>query len=73
MHRLTSRARSAALATAMLAGVATGQTVDKRTLTIASAKQAAVAAVAKAKKNNEGGAIAVVDDGGNLSPTRRAP
>lgn len=66
MHRRTRHGLSAVLATAMLGGVATAQTVDKRTLTIDGAKKAAAAAVAEAKKNNEGGVIAIVDDGGNL-------
>jgi hypothetical protein len=62
MHRLRSHVLSAALTTAMLAGVATAQTVDKRTLSIDGAKKAAAAAVAEAKKNNEGGLIAIVAD-----------
>jgi len=42
------------------------QTVEKKVLTLAGAKAVAAAAEAEVKKNNAGGAIAVVDDGGNL-------
>src|SRR6185503_6851025 len=43
------------------------QTVEKKALTIDGAKKVIAGAVAYAKKNNApGGAIAVVDDGGNL-------
>jgi glc operon protein GlcG len=66
MHRFTKHVLNTALATATLAGVASAQTAEKRTLTIDGAKKAAAAAVAEATKNNEGGVIAVVDDGGNL-------
>jgi FlaA1/EpsC-like NDP-sugar epimerase len=72
MHRLRSHVLSAALTTAMLAGVATAQTVDKRTLTIDGAKKAAAAAVAEAKKNNEGGVIAIVDDEPKPQPEENA-
>jgi glc operon protein GlcG len=41
-------------------------TESKRTLTLEGAKAVAAAAVAEAKKGNEGASIAVVDDGGNL-------
>jgi uncharacterized protein GlcG (DUF336 family) len=50
----------------LLAGSASGQTADKRTLTLDGAKQAAAAAAADARAHREGGVIAVVDDGGNL-------
>ena len=50
----------------LLAGSASGQTADKRTLTLDGAKQAAAAAAADARAHHEGGVIAVVDDGGNL-------
>jgi len=39
---------------------------DKKVLTLAGAKAVAAAAAAEARKANVGGAIAVVDDGGNL-------
>ena len=49
-----------------------GQTVGKKILTLAGAKQVIAAAVAEAKvKNAPGGAIAVVDDGGNLVALER--
>jgi len=38
----------------------------KKVLTLAGAKSVAAAAVAEAHRHNAGGAIAVVDDGGNL-------
>jgi glc operon protein GlcG len=41
-------------------------TITKKTLTLDGAKVIAAAAVAEAKKGNEGASIAVVDDGGNL-------
>jgi glc operon protein GlcG len=39
---------------------------DKKSLTLEGAKQVASAAAAEARGHNEGGAIAIVDDGGNL-------
>lgn len=48
------------------ASVAAAQTAEKRTLTIDGAKKVAAAAAAEAKRNGEGGVIAVVDEGGNL-------
>jgi glc operon protein GlcG len=41
-------------------------TRTKKVLTLEGAKSVASAAAAEAKKGNEGGSIAVVDDGGNL-------
>jgi glc operon protein GlcG len=41
-------------------------TAGKKTLTLEGAKAVAAAAAAEAKKGNEGGSIAIVDDGGNL-------
>lgn len=58
-----------AVAAGLLAagGEAQGQvTQSKQTLTLEGAKAVAAAAAAEAKKGNEGGSIAVVDDGGNL-------
>jgi glc operon protein GlcG len=50
-----------------LSGLAQAQTTQsKKTLTLEGAKAVAAAAAAEAKKGNEGGSIAVVDDGGNL-------
>ena len=47
-------------------GVVTPLIEAKRVLTLAGAKSVAAAAAAEARKNQAGGAIAVVDDGGNL-------
>jgi glc operon protein GlcG len=64
------RLSATALATAALLAVAGrthAQTTDtKTTLTLEGAKAIAAAAVAEAKKGNEGASIAIVDDGGNL-------
>lgn len=55
-----------------VAVVANAQTVEKKALTIDGAKKVIAAAVAYAKKNNApGGAIAVVDEGGNLMALER--
>jgi glc operon protein GlcG len=52
--------------------VANAQTADKKALTLEAAKKVIAAAVAEAKnKNAPGGAIAVVDDGGNLIAVER--
>ena len=45
---------------------AMSQIKTKTVLTIEGAKSIADAALAEAKKNNAGGSIAIVDDGGNL-------
>jgi len=56
-----------ALALIATAGRAQAQvTQGKKTLTLEGAKAVAAAAAAEAKKGNEGGSIAIVDDGGNL-------
>jgi glc operon protein GlcG len=56
-----------ALALIASAGRAQAQvTAGKKTLTLEGAKAVAAAAAAEAKKGNEGGSIAIVDDGGNL-------
>jgi uncharacterized protein GlcG (DUF336 family) len=39
---------------------------DRKSLTLEGAKQIASAAATEARSHNEGGAIAIVDDGGNL-------
>ena len=55
-----------------LSSVALAQTVQKRALTLDGAKKVIAAAVAEAKsKNAPGGAIAVVDEGGNLVAVER--
>ncbi len=64
------------LAVAVAAGMlsatgARGQWVEKKTLTIAGAEKAIGSIVAEAKKRNTTGAIAVVDDGGNLMAVER--
>jgi len=56
-----------ALALLAPAGLAQAQTsVTKKMLTLEGAKVVAAAAAAEAKRGNEGGSIAIVDDGGNL-------
>ena len=56
--------------TALLLGAAAlrawGQVSDKKTISLEGAKAVAAAAAAEARRGNEGGSIAVVDDGGNL-------
>src|SRR5690242_19849806 len=60
---------------ALLAGIATtltGQTSEKKTLTLEGAESVITAAKAEAKKvQAPGGVIAVVDDGGNLMALER--
>jgi uncharacterized protein GlcG (DUF336 family) len=56
-----------ALAFITTAGRAQAQVTEgKKTLTLKGAKAIAAAAAAEAKQGNEGGSIAIVDDGGNL-------
>jgi len=65
---------SAALAMVLAGLAATGhaEVVDKKGLTLDGARKVIAAAVAEAKsKNAPGGAIAVVDDGGNLMALER--
>ncbi|HSE89121.1 MAG TPA: heme-binding protein [Candidatus Binatia bacterium] len=55
-----------------LSSAGSGQTVQKKALTLEGAKKVIAAAVAEAKsKNAPGGAIAVVDEGGNLVAVER--
>jgi glc operon protein GlcG len=55
-----------------LSSVASAQTAQKTALTLDGAKRVIAAAVAEAKtKNAPGGAIAVVDEGGNLVAVER--
>jgi len=55
-----------------LSSVGSAQTVEKKALTLEGAKKVIAAAVAEAKsKNAPGGAIAVVDEGGNLVALER--
>jgi uncharacterized protein GlcG (DUF336 family)/mannose-6-phosphate isomerase-like protein (cupin superfamily) len=62
-------ARTLALVAASV-GLAVGslgaQTMNKKTLTLDGARRVIAAAQAEAKRNNAGGVIAVVDDGGHL-------
>jgi uncharacterized protein GlcG (DUF336 family) len=52
--------------------LADAQTIEKKALTLEGAKKIIAAAVAEAKsKNAPGGAIAVVDEGGNLIAVER--
>lgn len=53
------------------AAVAPAQVVQKKTLTLAGAEKAIQAAIAQAHRNQAGGVIAVVDDGGNLMALER--
>lgn len=56
----------------VLYSTAQAQTLEKKVLTLEGAKKVIAAAVAEAKsKNAPGGAIAVVDDGGNLVAVER--
>jgi len=60
-----------ALGSLMMMGVlsplaVSAQVAEKKVLTLEGAKAVAAAGAAEARKNNAGGAIAVVDDGGNL-------
>jgi glc operon protein GlcG len=66
--RWTRIASYALLAAAVLAGTDAGaaDAVTRRVLTLAEAKAVAAAAAAEARKNDAGGAIAVVDEGGHL-------
>jgi glc operon protein GlcG len=55
-----------------LVSIGSAQTVQKKGLTLEGAKKVIAAAVAEAKsKNAPGGAIAVVDEGGNLIAVER--
>ncbi len=66
MIRLTRGLLGAALVLAATAGTGTARAVEKTVLTLTTAKSLVAAAAAEARKNNVGGAIAVVDDGGHL-------
>ena len=55
-----------------LASVAEAQTVDRKGMTLEAAKKVVAAAIAEARsKNAPGGAVAVVDEGGNLVAVER--
>ncbi|HWB42351.1 MAG TPA: heme-binding protein [Gemmatimonadales bacterium] len=60
-------ALAAVIALAALSGEARAQaTTTRASLTLEGAKAVAAAAAAEAKRGNEGGSIAIVDEGGNL-------
>ena len=58
-------------AVVLTAGASHAQVAPKKALTLDGAKRVIAAAVAEARRNNAGGAIAVVDDGGNLMALER--
>ena len=60
------RILSLLLAVALIAGSSSAQLADKKTLTLAVAKQIAAAAEAEAIKNKFTMVISIIDDGGNL-------
>jgi glc operon protein GlcG len=62
---------SALVLAALPALASEAQSMDKKALTIDGARKVIAAAVAEARKNNAGGVIAVVDDGGNLKALER--
>ena len=64
---------AAAAALLSLAASAEAQLATKETLTLEGAKMVAAAAAAEARKGNAGGAVAIVDDGGNLVYLERLP
>lgn len=71
----THSQRYAMLAAALLviAPGAQAQLATKETLTLDGAKSIAAAAASEARRGNAGGAIAIVDDGGNLLYLERLP
>jgi len=71
MNYCSKLTQSAVLVVAQMA-MASGQTAEKKTLTLQGAEQVITAAKSEAKKlNASGGVIAVVDDGGNLMALER--
>lgn len=67
MKRFAAPVVAALVATAALAAPNdAADRMDKKVLTLAGAKSVAAVVEAEAKKNNVGGAVAVVDDGGHL-------
>lgn len=70
MNTLTRATATLALL-ALTSSSLLAQVTQKRTLTLAGARQVIDAAVAEAHRNNAGGVIAVVDDGGNLMALER--
>ena len=64
-HTLRSLSIAAAMLT-LLPALTSAQIVDRRSLNLEGAKTVAAAAAEEARKSGAGGAIAVVDAGGNL-------
>jgi uncharacterized protein GlcG (DUF336 family)/mannose-6-phosphate isomerase-like protein (cupin superfamily) len=60
-----------ALALLLTAGAAGAQVVDQKGLTLEAAKRVIAAAVAEARRNDVGGAVAVVDAGGHVMALER--
>ena len=60
-----------ALAFLLTAGAASAQVVDQKGLTLEAAKRVIATAVAEARRNQVGGAIAVVDAGGHVVALER--
>jgi uncharacterized protein GlcG (DUF336 family)/mannose-6-phosphate isomerase-like protein (cupin superfamily) len=69
MHRFTNIA--GALAFLLTAASASAQVVEQKGLALEAAKRVIAAAVAEAKRNSAGGAIAVVDAGGHVVALER--
>ena len=66
MTRLARRFLATAVLVCATATGSSAQVADKKVLTLDGAKKVAGAAAAEARQHNEGAAIAIVDDGGNL-------
>src|SRR5262245_46530261 len=62
---------ASAVLTLSLASMSVGQTLERKSLSIAGAKTAIAAAASEARKRNTTGVIAVVDEGGNLMAVER--
>ena len=69
--KLTCNAAAVALLLAGSAFAGGSEVADKKALTLEGARKAIAGAVAYAHRNNAGGVIAVVDDGGNLMALER--
>jgi glc operon protein GlcG len=62
---------ASALVISGTAGSGSAQLADKKVLTLDGAKKVAAAAATEARQHDEGAAIAIVDDGGNLMHLER--
>src|SRR2546428_14021611 len=69
--KLTCNAAAVALLLAGSAFAGGSEVADKKALTLEGARKAIAGAVAYAHRNNAGGVIAVVDEGGNLMALER--